>query len=932
MVMTRLSQMAGQGWGWYSGSGTGTGSTTPSAASMGGAVNTGSSAATGNIGAEAMATSSHNSNIPGNLPETATSQAGYWETAQGSLQSAADYTYSTLAGWVPSLPFSASLPFSDTMSDSSSMGDHHHTSSPMIMDTMGFSRRPPQSLLSNPALLGLFSNPYVAIRGGGRKYEGHAPASSMAAIRSFLSVVPAAGSHFSDVASDASSTLQTEQPNSPSSALPASDRRPSIPYTTSDRNFHYGTTAGASGTSTAGGSAPGLPPAMGAPISSSTSAETASHLAEGTIRAFRDIALDEAVDLHQALRYWSYRWERPVLAWLEAGPTVWFSREGYQHQQIGQKVSQIQAVLARRCATIGELQQHLLRAGWQRGVAQWGVLGDGGEWATVAGGDGRMDDYMDIMMEPRSSTTSTTMAYGAMGRPPPPQPPVRQLSGEVMEHIQQPPELPRKAPSSNVSQLAQRSKHNELYYTSVLVKHNNDGNIVIDDPALAAWSVDAMALIRRQLFRAANGMIPLPYASNWAEGEGYSRFSHDAIHGSMSMLEEPVISAEQRASRRSLPLWASVQLNPLPEVSDDATSDTSKEDAPRPIQITDVPLLVQEVSELLDVMESVMTIQRARRLEKLKPQWWLRRNWYVSLALPPLVYGLYKAKGFGLEFLRYAAKTLTAFFNEHVVDPMLAMYDEFTKGPENISDREAREVAIKNLKVMIRSWLDETHPEMSVQARKRMAKNMDISLIEAEKAESMKTIYNINSVIRMSFIEAQFLKKEMMNALLAMDEMRAATNFNMNLAAVTPFVLLVWATQRAFKFVFYAMLKMGKSREETYGSFLHTLTEMERLLIMRDNPPVLSNSKDPWSRENSVLSADDLGMLMLHIHELRTILWQDQRRFTPNILRSVAEDLAELAGERGAVSVRQQLLIISRMCRTYPFLKAVNTRMLEYRY
>ena len=67
---------------------------------------------------------------------------------------------------------------------------------------------------------------------------------------------------------------------------------------------------------------------------------------------------------------------------------VWFSKAGYRHDIVGEKVSQIQAVLARRCTSIGDLQQHLLRAGWQRGVAQWGVLGDGGEWAPVAGFDG----------------------------------------------------------------------------------------------------------------------------------------------------------------------------------------------------------------------------------------------------------------------------------------------------------------------------------------------------------------------------------------------------------------------------------------------------------------------------------------------------------------------------------------------------------------
>jgi hypothetical protein len=54
--------------------------------------------------------------------------------------------------------------------------------------------------------------------------------------------------------------------------------------------------------------------------------------------------------------------------------TVWFSQEGYHHQHVGRKVSRIQAVLARRCAAIGELQEQILTAGWTKGVAQWGVV------------------------------------------------------------------------------------------------------------------------------------------------------------------------------------------------------------------------------------------------------------------------------------------------------------------------------------------------------------------------------------------------------------------------------------------------------------------------------------------------------------------------------------------------------------------------------
>lgn len=62
-------------------------------------------------------------------------------------------------------------------------------------------------------------------------------------------------------------------------------------------------------------------------------------------------------------------------------------------------------------------------------------------------------------------------------------------------------------------------------------------------------------------------------------------------------------------------------------------------------------------------------------------------------------------------------------------------------------------------------------------------------------------------------------------------------------------------------------------------------------------------------------------MLLLHIHECRTILWDNRRRFNDDVLRNVSEDLAEIAGERGPVKIRQQLQILSRMSRTYKFMK-----------
>lgn len=243
----------------------------------------------------------------------------------------------------------------------------------------------------------------------------------------------------------------------------------------------------------------------------------------------------------------------------------------------------------------------------------------------------------------------------------------------------------------------------------------------------------------------------------------------------------------------------------------------------------------------------------------------------------------------------------------------LGSIEELWKGRESFSDKKARAEVIAGLKEMIRSWLDENHPEMSLKERLKIAEAMDISLIEKKKAESMKTLYEINQAVRLSFIEMQFIKKEMVNALYAMDSVMSANDINTNLAAVTPAVLAVYTAKQVFRFFYYALLKLGKSKEETYASFQLVLTEIERLLTMRDNPPTSAFTRSreesddvgslaPSKPTHNVLSADDLGMLMLLIHECRTILWRDQHRFSPSISASVSEDLAELAGERGASS------------------------------
>jgi len=67
--------------------------------------------------------------------------------------------------------------------------------------------------------------------------------------------------------------------------------------------------------------------------------------------------------------------------------------------------------------------------------------------------------------------------------------------------------------------------------------------------------------------------------------------------------------------------------------------------------------------------------------------------------------------------------------------------------------------ASESLKKMIRSWLDDTFPDMQESERIALSEAMDVTLVEKMKEQSMRTFFEINNVIRMSWIEMQYLKK-----------------------------------------------------------------------------------------------------------------------------------------------------------------------------
>ena len=69
----------------------------------------------------------------------------------------------------------------------------------------------------------------------------------------------------------------------------------------------------------------------------------------------------------------------------------------------------------------------------------------------------------------------------------------------------------------------------------------------------------------------------------------------------------------------------------------------------------------------------------------------------------------------------------------------------------------------------------------------------------------------------------------------------------------------------------------------------------------------------PPSDAPTTLGPSDWGMLILMLHSLQALLSRQSRRFDYRDLDSIREDLAEIAGEKGNVSIKQQLQIVRRM-------------------
>ena len=174
-----------------------------------------------------------------------------------------------------------------------------------------------------------------------------------------------------------------------------------------------------------------------------------------------------------------------------------------------------------------------------------------------------------------------------------------------------------------------------LYYPgchSIYTKSLSGGRIVIDEDAQVSWSIDAMRVVRYQLYRASLGVQALPHTSNWPREAKHFCGDKNEI-----------------AENDDLPVWAGVShsvddarkaANAALELSEDVDQQWKSENGiAGATVITNLPKMSEEVSSLLEAIEINLYRQRNRRLDKLRPPSRLRRNWYMfAIGVPCALY------------------------------------------------------------------------------------------------------------------------------------------------------------------------------------------------------------------------------------------------------------------------------------------------------
>ncbi|KAJ0411432.1 hypothetical protein ATCC90586_007092 [Pythium insidiosum] len=270
------------------------------------------------------------------------------------------------------------------------------------------------------------------------------------------------------------------------------------------------------------------------------------------------------------------------------------------------------------------------------------------------------------------------------------------------------------------------------------------------------------------------------------------------------------------------------------------------------------------------------------------------------------------------------------FLTEHMIEPMQAIVAEvlLNQKPE-IQDAAALRDTKESLRRMLSDFVRDTNPTTNSEELQRVVREMDMSVVSLQYEKQIgNAVRNLMSgdIVRMLLIQVQFIKKELMVAMGAIDELMHANQLNLQMMATVPTFLVFGGAYQLAKELFFQVYRRTSERlfydpAKIAGFLRNILRDIERLLNKQNRGSASASGRAGAAgvMVDDVLGARDMGLLMLLLHQLRDVFDAYKDLFRDEEQERFDEDLNDLIEE--GLLVSQQLAVIQRMYHSHPFLQ-----------
>ncbi|GBG33966.1 Nuclear control of ATPase protein 2 [Hondaea fermentalgiana] len=252
------------------------------------------------------------------------------------------------------------------------------------------------------------------------------------------------------------------------------------------------------------------------------------------------------------------------------------------------------------------------------------------------------------------------------------------------------------------------------------------------------------------------------------------------------------------------------------------------------------------------------------------------------------------------------ADSMHEFFVEHVVKPTATLVDELIFDRMlQVSDAEAMADAQASLGRMLEDYVRESDPSLAASERARIVRELDVSVLSLRYETEMKKPFASlvsGDLVRMLLIQMQHLKKELLGIMSTLDELMRENQFNLQVLALMPSLVLAASVQQFGSQVLFALRGTKRSRRFVYAETRARLRDVEQTLNLH-------------LEDQNTLKDVALGRLVLQVHLLENLLFSNQAYFDRHERRRLAEDVGELLSDQ--LSIAQKLNTIHRMHRSY---------------